>query len=132
METDLYRLSSRAAAIRPSATAVVTDLAIQLRQQGKDVISLCVGEPDFAPPAAVVAATAAAVANGHTTYTAVAGNLDLREEIAAYLGRKSTPYTAAHILVSNGAKQSLMQVISAMCGDLMVATIISRRAIARC
>ena len=114
---DLYRVSERVAAMKPSATAAVTDKAIELRQQGKDIISLSVGEPDFAPPDAVVRATAAAATDGHTRYTAVAGTHDLRQEIARYLSeKKGMPYTAEHVLVSSGGKQSLVQVIVGMCG----------------
>ena len=112
---DLYRVSERVAAMKPSATAAVTDKAIELRQQGKDIISLSVGEPDFAPPDAVVKATAAAATEGHTRYTAVVGTLELRQEIARYLSeKKALPYSAEQILVSTGGKQSLVQVIVAM------------------
>jgi hypothetical protein len=114
---DLYRVSERISAMKPSATAAVTDKAIELRQQGKDIISLSVGEPDFAPPDAVVRATGAAATDGHTRYTAVAGTHELRLEIARYLSeKKGTPYTAEQVLVSSGGKQSLVQVIMGMCG----------------
>jgi aspartate aminotransferase len=117
MADDLYRVSERVAAMKPSATAAVTDKAIELRQQGKDIISLSVGEPDFAPPEAVVNATAAAATDGHTRYTAVAGTHELRQEIARYLTeKKDLPYSAEQILVSSGGKQSLVQVIVGLCG----------------
>eukprot|EP01047_Picozoa_sp_COSAG01_P050636 COSAG01_NODE_5137_length_4461_cov_2.612016_5_plen_425_part_00 len=116
-EAQLYRLSGRVGAIKPSATAAVTDLAIALRHEGRDVISLSVGEPDFAPPAPVIAATAAAAGAGHTTYTAVAGSIELRQEVARYLStQKGLSYAPEQVLVSSGAKQSLMQAITALCG----------------
>ena len=114
---DLYRVSERVAAMQESATGAVTDKAIELRRQGKDIISLSVGEPDFDPPDAVIRATAAAATDGHTRYTAVAGTLELRQEIARYLSeKKALPYSAEQILVSSGGKQSLVQVIVGMCG----------------
>ncbi len=59
--------------IAPSQTAAMTDRATELREQGKDIISLSVGEPDFATPAHVVEAAKAALDNGETKYTPVGG-----------------------------------------------------------
>jgi len=65
----------------------------------------------------VAAATTAAVTDGHTRYTAVAGTRELREEIARYLSeKKGLPYTGNQVLVSSGGKQSLVQVTMGMCG----------------
>lgn len=65
----------------------------------------------------MAAATTAAVTDGHTRYTAVAGTRELREEIARYLSeKKGLPYTGDQVLVSSGGKQSLVQVTMGMCG----------------
>jgi aspartate aminotransferase len=64
--------------IAPSQTTAMTDRAMQLRAQGRDIISLSVGEPDFATPSHVVAAAKAALDAGDTKYTAVGGTARLK------------------------------------------------------
>eukprot|EP01051_Picozoa_sp_SAG22_P014868 SAG22_NODE_1865_length_3410_cov_2.241921_4_plen_263_part_00 len=120
-EPDLYRKSPRVAAMKPSATAAMTDKSIELRQAGQDVLALSVGEPDFDPPQAVIDATIAAVTKGDgalkTRYTSVQGTLELRTKIAEYLTEeKKVPTTPAEVLVCNGGKQCLIQAIMAMTG----------------
>jgi len=82
------------------------------------VTSLCVGEPDFLPPKAVLDATVAAVQGGDTRYTAVTGTIDLRTAIANDLKkRKGVEYNPANeIVVGNGAKQCVYQGVLATCG----------------
>ena len=71
-----------------------------MERAGETVYSLCVGEPDYQPPAQVIAATGEAARLGLTKYTAVNGENALRQAIAADLKqRKHTPYTADEIMV---------------------------------
>jgi aspartate aminotransferase len=90
--------------IQPSRTNAMTDRAIALRDEGRDIISLSVGEPDFPTPPHVVDAMKAALDAGDTRYTAVAGTMALRRAAALHferdLGLKVDP---ARILVSSGA-----------------------------
>ncbi|KAL3791157.1 hypothetical protein HJC23_000577 [Cyclotella cryptica] len=104
--------------IKPSKTVEVFSLVKQMEAEGETVTSLCVGEPDFAPPQAVLDAATAAMANGHTTYTAVTGTLELRRAIADDLkSRKGIEYNpVTEIVVGNGAKQCVYQGLLAACG----------------
>jgi aspartate/methionine/tyrosine aminotransferase len=82
--------------------------------RGEDVVSLCVGEPDFDPPAAILAASHKAVDNGLTRYTAVSGTTPLRKAISKHLlDRKGVAYTIDEILVCNGAKQAVFEAVLA-------------------
>mmetsp|Transcript_20380 Transcript_20380/g.58178 ORF Transcript_20380/g.58178 Transcript_20380/m.58178 type:complete len:783 (+) Transcript_20380:159-2507(+) len=114
-------LSSLAEGIKESKTVQVHALTKQKEAEGKQVISLCVGEPDFDPPAEVLQATARAATETTpplTRYTAVAGTLELRKAIAGYLTtEKKTPYGPEHIVVANGAKQAVYQSVLAMCQE---------------
>ena len=117
-------LSPLVTSIEPSKTIEVHALTQSMRAAGEEVVSLCVGEPDFAPPAPILSATEAAVRGGLTKYTAVSGTAALREAIAAHLKeRKGTAYDAAsEILLGNGAKQAVYQGILATCrpGDEVI------------
>lgn len=95
-----------------SKTIEMHALTMDMKRAGKDVLSLCVGEPDYQPPQAVIDATGAAATLGNTKYTAVTGENGLRAAIATdLLARKGTAYTAEQIVVSNGAKQAVMQAL---------------------
>jgi aspartate/methionine/tyrosine aminotransferase len=106
------------ASVKMSKTVEVFGLVQSMKAAGERVTSLCVGEPDFPPPQAVLDAAVAAVRGGETRYTAVAGTSALRSAIAAdLLERKGTRYDAAsEVLVSSGAKQSVFQAVLALCG----------------
>ena len=98
--------------LRPSATIAVSTRAKALKAQGRQIIDLGVGEPDFETPDFVKAAAARAVASGQTRYTATEGVLPLREAIASHAaarwaGAESDAPTAPDVVVSNGSKQSL-------------------------
>jgi aspartate aminotransferase len=91
-----------------SATAAVFKRVADLRARGIDVISLAVGEPDFAPPDAVQRAAKAALDGGATRYTEVAGLRLLREAICAdSLRRRGVAHALDEVVVSAGAKHSL-------------------------
>lgn len=105
--------------IKPSKTVEVFSLVQQLRSEGMDIVSLCVGEPDYAPPPSVLETTSHALHKGeYTRYTAVNGLLELRQAIAKdYQRRKSLTYDPqTQIIVSNGAKQCVWQTILALAG----------------
>mmetsp|Transcript_60411 Transcript_60411/g.136559 ORF Transcript_60411/g.136559 Transcript_60411/m.136559 type:complete len:464 (-) Transcript_60411:231-1622(-) len=107
-------LSPAATNIQPSKTIEVHALTQAMIARGEDVVSLCVGEPDFDPPQAILDATAQAAKDGLTRYTAVSGTVKLREAIAKHLDeRKGTKYAADEILVANGAKQAVYQAVLA-------------------
>jgi aspartate/methionine/tyrosine aminotransferase len=106
------------AAVKPSKTVEIFSLVKEMEAAGETVTSLCVGEPDFLPPQAVLDATIAAVQAGETRYTAVTGTANLRAAIAQDLKRrKGVEYNSVNeIVVGNGAKQCVYQGILATCG----------------
>ena len=96
------------ARIAPSRTNAMTDRAFALRAQGRDIISLSVGEPDFPTPPHVIAAAKAALDAGDTRYTPVAGTAALREAAALHLARDlGIATTADRVIASAGGKQSI-------------------------
>ncbi len=100
-------LAQRLRRIRPSATVSITARAQRLREQGRDIIVLSVGEPDFPTPEHIKAAAAAALARNDTKYTPVDGSRLLKEAIVAKLERDNDlRYVPEQVLVSTGAKQS--------------------------
>jgi aspartate aminotransferase len=108
-------LSQRIQALSPSMTIAVSTLARELKAQGKDVLSFSAGEPDFDTPQAIKEAAIAAIDEGFTKYTAVAGIPELLDAIARKLKRDNgLEYTPDQIIVSNGAKQSLFNLTQAL------------------
>jgi aspartate aminotransferase len=100
-------LAQRLSRIRPSATVSITALAQRLREQGRDIVVLSVGEPDFPTPAHIKAAAAAALARNDTKYTPVDGARQLKEAVVTKLARDNgLHYTPDQVLISSGAKQS--------------------------
>ncbi|HEX5047814.1 MAG TPA: pyridoxal phosphate-dependent aminotransferase [Gammaproteobacteria bacterium] len=101
------RLAHRLQRIRPSPTVSITALAGRLREQGRDMIVLSVGEPDFPTPEHIKAAAREALARNDTKYTAVDGTRALKEAVVAKLARENgLAYAPEQVLVSSGAKQS--------------------------
>lgn len=100
--------------IAPSQTVAMTDRAIELREQGRDIISLSVGEPDFATPAHVIEAAKRALDAGDTKYTAVGGTAAMKRAAALHfardLGIESSP---ERVVVSAGGKQAIFHAILA-------------------
>lgn len=87
---------------------------MELRAAGRDIISLSVGEPDFATPAHVVAAAKAALDAGDTKYTAVAGTQALREAAALHFSRDlGITLPPAQIIISAGGKQAIFHALLA-------------------
>ena len=94
--------------IQPSATLEMTAKAAELRSQGKNVINLSVGEPDFPTPKNICDAAVYAMENGYTKYTPGSGMLDLRKAVCEKLERDNQlQYLPQNIIVSCGGKHSL-------------------------
>ena len=92
----------------PSATSAVLGLAAELREAGRDVISLGAGEPDFDTPEHIKEAAIQAIRDGHTKYTAIDGTSQLKAAIQRKFERDNQlTYASDQILVSVGAKHSL-------------------------
>ncbi|HWU01979.1 MAG TPA: aminotransferase class I/II-fold pyridoxal phosphate-dependent enzyme, partial [Novosphingobium sp.] len=101
-------LSLALARIQPSRTNAMTDRAFELREAGRDIISLSVGEPDFPTPPHVVAAAKAALDAGDTRYTPVPGTGRLRAAAALHFERDlGIAVAPSQVLVSAGGKQSI-------------------------
>lgn len=122
MEIDLC-LSPRVNSVKPSKTVAITDQATALALAGVPVIRLAAGEPDFDTPAAISEAGKNAIREGFTRYTPNAGTVELRQAICHKLKEENgISYTPDQILVSNGAKQSILQAVLAVCspGDEVI------------
>ena len=108
-------LNSSILAIQPSATLAIASLAKQLAAQGRPVCDFAAGEPDFDTPAFIKDAAIAALREGKTKYTPVAGVPKLCEVIAAKLKRDNgLDYKPSQIVVSCGAKHSLALVFQTL------------------
>lgn len=107
--------SSRITNLQESATIAISTLATTLKAQGRDILSFSAGEPDFDTPEPIKLAAKAALDQGFTKYTQVAGIPELKQAIANKLERENgLRYEPKQILVSNGAKQSLFNVFQAL------------------
>jgi len=107
------KLSKAGAGVETSKTLAVTALAKRLKAEGKDIISLTAGEPDFRTPALVAAAGIEAIQTGATRYTAAAGEPALRETVArVYAERWGVPLAPEQVCVSAGAKPLLYYLIA--------------------
>ncbi len=108
-------LSRRVRAIKPSPTLAVSNLASQLRAEGRDIVSLGTGEPDFDTPQHIKDAAIEAINNGQTKYTAVDGTPELKRAIVEKFKRDNNlSYEADQILVSGGGKQSFYNLCQAL------------------
>lgn len=108
-------LSKRVQAIKPSPTLAVTARAAKLKAEGKDIIGLGAGEPDFDTPQHIKVAAIDAINKGFTKYTAVGGIPTLKQAIIAKFKRDNgLDYTPKQILVSCGGKQSFFNLALAV------------------
>jgi aspartate aminotransferase len=108
----MIRLSERLLSMEESATIAMSRKSRELKAQGKDIISLSLGEPDFFTPQFIKDAALEAMNNNFTMYTPVPGYDDLRESIAIKFKRDNNlVYTKDQIVVSTGAKQSIANVV---------------------
>lgn len=109
------RIARRLEQVQPSATLVLAQRAREMQAQGLDVISLTAGEPDMPPAPHVIAAARAAMEQGKTRYTAVAGLPELRDAIARrILEEDGVAYTREQVMVSTGAKQAIYNALEAL------------------
>ena len=109
------KLSSRVQAVKPSPTLAITARAAALRAEGKDVIGLGAGEPDFDTPEHIKEAARKAIADGKTKYTAVDGTPSLKQAVIAKFSRDNgLSYAPDQILVSCGGKQSFYNLAQAL------------------
>ena len=108
----MIRLSERLLTMEESATIAMSRKSRELKAQGKDIISLSLGEPDFFTPQFIKDAALEAMNNNFTMYTPVPGYEDLLESIALKFKRDNNlVYTKEQIVVSTGAKQSIANVV---------------------
>jgi aspartate aminotransferase len=107
-------IAHRLAAIKPSPTIAVSNLARELKAAGRDVIGLGAGEPDFDTPDHVKAAAIAAIKAGQTKYTAVDGTPELKAAVAAKFARENgLDYRTDQISVAAGGKQIIFNALMA-------------------
>jgi aspartate aminotransferase len=110
--------SASLARIAPSGTTAMTDRAIALRESGIDVISLSVGEPDFATPPHVIEAAKAALDAGQTKYTAVGGTSQLKQATALHFKRDlGIEVPSSQVTISAGGKQAIFHAMLATVGE---------------
>jgi len=108
-------VSRRVQRVKPSPTLAVTARAAKLKAEGKDIVSLGAGEPDFDTPAHIAAAGVEAIRRGHTRYTNVDGINELKDAIIAKFRRDNgLEYERPQILVSSGAKQTIYNLCMAV------------------
>jgi aspartate aminotransferase len=116
--TPEQRLSSRLQAVKPSPTIAMTRLAAELRRQGKEIIGLSQGEPDFDTPEHIRQAAKAAIDAGQTRYTDVDGTPELKQAVAAKFKRENgLDYGLDQISVGTGGKQVLYNALLATLDD---------------
>lgn len=111
-------LSDRINNLAVSQTLAMAALARELKAQGKDIISLSLGEPDFNTPDFIKEAAKKAIDENYSTYTPVDGYVELKEAICRKFKRDNNlEYKPSNIVVSTGAKQSLYNVAQVMLND---------------
>lgn len=114
----MNKLSDRLNRLSYSQTFVMSNKAREMKAAGIDVISLTLGEPDFDVPANIKQAAFDAINQNFSHYSPVPGFLELRQAIAKKLKRDNhLDYKPTQICVSNGAKQSILNVLAAVVND---------------
>jgi aspartate aminotransferase len=104
----MFRESAALARVKPSATLAATDKARELQRQGRDIISLSVGEPDFDTPDNIKEAGIKAIRDGKTKYTNTDGIIELKEAVVAKFQRENgLTYKTSQVNVSPGGKAVL-------------------------
>lgn len=112
-----HAFSDNVSQIQPSATLAVSALARGLKAQGRAIIDLSAGEPDFPTPAFIGEAAIAAIRDGHTRYTPAPGLPAVRRAVAELLAREYGVATdPAGVVVSAGAKQALFNALFVLTG----------------
>ncbi len=112
-----FRLSPACQTLKPSATIAAAAKAKELKSRGVTVYDFTLGEPDFNTPEHIRQAAVAAMDAGHTHYTASGGILELKQAVCRLYERDyGLKFTPAQVLISCGAKHSIHNVITALCG----------------
>lgn len=108
-------LSEKAKAVKPSSTLAITAKAKAMKAEGIDVVGFGAGEPDFNTPENICKAAIDAINNGFTKYTPASGTVELKEAICKKFKEfNNLEYTPDQIVVSNGGKQGLQNVFTAI------------------
>lgn len=108
-------LADRVSRIKPSVTLAITARANQIRAEGRDILNLAAGEPDFDTPEHIKTAAIAAMKAGKTKYTPVGGTVSLKQAIIEKFKRDNQlSYAADEIMVSNGGKQVFYNLCQAL------------------
>lgn len=111
------QLSTRLQELSPSATLLMTQKARELNEEGHDVISLSIGEPDFNTPDFIKEAAKRAIDENYSHYTPVSGYPELKDAIIRKFKRDNNlDYKPSQIIVSTGAKQSIYNVFQSIIG----------------
>ena len=111
-------LSNRIQKVKPSATITISAKAMELRENGIDVISLSAGEPDFDTPEHIKKAAIEAINKGQTKYTQVDGTPELKDAIINKFSKDNNlHYQRENIIVSTGAKQTLFNLFQSVLGS---------------
>ena len=111
----ILELSQRVQNIKPSPTLAVTARAAKLKAEGKDIIGLGAGEPDFDTPQHIKDAAIEAIKRGFTKYTPVSGTPSLKQAVVNKFKRDNgLDYTSKQVLVSCGGKQSFFNLVQAI------------------
>ncbi|MBT5020922.1 MAG: pyridoxal phosphate-dependent aminotransferase [Planctomicrobium sp.] len=111
------RLSNTVKTLKPSATIAAATKAKELKASGVKVYEFTLGEPDFTTPKHICDAAKAAMDAGETHYTPAAGLPKLKQAICdSYQREYGLSYEPSQVVVSNGAKHSIHNVLTAMCG----------------
>lgn len=108
-------LSGKVAGIAPSATIAISNLAKKMQREGKDVISLSIGEPDFDTPKHIRDACIDAIGRGETHYAQSDGIPELRSAIATKISRDNRfECTPEEVIVTCGAKDAIHEAMQAV------------------
>jgi aspartate aminotransferase len=111
------QLSAAVQTLKPSATIAAAAKAKELKRQGTTIYDFTLGEPDFITPAHIREAAKTAMDAGDTHYTPAGGTLELKQAVAAAFTRETgVACEAANVVVSNGAKHAIHNVLTALCG----------------
>ena len=118
-------ISKKARDVKPFLAMEVMERAKELEAEGRDITYLCIGEPDFTTPPAIMAATGQALADGATSYTHSLGLLELRQEICSYYqDHYGVEIVPEQVVVSSGTSPLMLLLFSALLesGDELILT----------
>ena len=112
------QLSNKVKSVKPSSTIALTAKSAEYKAQGLDVVAFAAGEPDFDTPDHIKDAAILAINQGKTKYTPAAGTMDIRKAVCDKLERDNgLKYAPEQIVVSNGAKQGLVNAFLAILNE---------------